>query len=83
VALTAPTPPLNINIWPREEAARGQNSDAVDSGPLFIRTLDGRADALSVLADVASQREGESDVPDSHFLTLLLKYTTGGRQSRT
>jgi Ferritin-like len=38
--------------------------------PLFVRTLDGRADALSVLADVASQREGESDVPDSHFLTF-------------
>jgi hypothetical protein len=43
----------------------------VGRGPLYLRTVRSRADALSLLADVADQGEGEGSVADSHFLAFV------------
>ncbi|MGH4016845.1 MAG: ferritin-like domain-containing protein [Pseudonocardiaceae bacterium] len=43
----------------------------VGRGPLYLRTVRNRDEALALLADITSQGEGERDMPDSHFFTLL------------
>jgi hypothetical protein len=43
----------------------------VGRGPLYLRTVSTRAEALALLADVATQGEGEVSVTGSHFLTFL------------
>ena len=43
----------------------------VGRGPLYLRTVHDRAEALALLADVANQGEGEEEMPDSHFLTFV------------
>lgn len=43
----------------------------VGRGPLYLRTVRNRNEALSLLADIASQGEGEDDMPHSHFLTFV------------
>ena len=43
----------------------------VGRGPLYVRTVRGRGEALALLADVANQGEGEEEMPDSHFLTFV------------
>lgn len=43
----------------------------VGRGPLFLRVVRNREEALSLLADVANQGEGERSMPDSHFLTFV------------
>jgi Ferritin-like len=43
----------------------------VGRGPLYLRTVRSRAEALGLLADVANQGEGEGSVADSHFLAFV------------
>jgi hypothetical protein len=43
----------------------------VGRGPLYLRTVRNRAEALSLLADIASQGEGEENMPRSHFLVFV------------
>lgn len=43
----------------------------VGRGPLYLRTVRNRDEALSLLADVASQGEGEENMPRSHFLIFV------------
>lgn len=43
----------------------------VGRGPLFLRRVATRNEALSLLTDVARQGEGEEDMPDSHFLAFV------------
>jgi hypothetical protein len=43
----------------------------VGYGPLFLRPVRSRNDALSLITDIARQGEGEQDMPQSHFLTFL------------
>ena len=43
----------------------------VGHGPLYLRTVRTRAEALGLLADVANQGEGEGSVADSHFLAFV------------
>jgi len=43
----------------------------VGRGPLYLRTVRTREEALSLLADIASQGEGEENVPRSHFLIFV------------
>lgn len=40
-------------------------------GPLFLRVVASRDQALSLLNDIASQGEGEDRILDSHFLTFV------------
>lgn len=40
-------------------------------GPLFLRVVASRDQALSLLNDIASQGEGEDSILDSHFLTFV------------
>ena len=40
-------------------------------GPLYLRTVRNRDEALSLLADIASQGEGEEDTSRSHFLVFV------------
>jgi hypothetical protein len=40
-------------------------------GPYFVRTVDSRAAAVALLADVAGQGEGEQDMVRSHFTVFL------------
>jgi rubrerythrin len=54
-------------------------------GPLFLRPVATREEALSLLTDVARQGEGEEDMPDSHFLAFVEIFDAwpkdAGRQS--
>lgn len=43
----------------------------VGHGPLYLRTVSTRAEALALIDDVAAQGEGDRDEPDSHFLTFV------------
>lgn len=43
----------------------------VGRGPLYLRTVRDRGEALSLLADVANQGEGEENMPRSHFLIFV------------
>ena len=43
----------------------------VGRGPLYLRTVRNREEALSLLADIASQGEGEENMPRSHFLVFV------------
>ena len=43
----------------------------VGRGPLYLRTVRNRDEALSLLADIASQGEGEEDTSRSHFLVFV------------
>jgi hypothetical protein len=43
----------------------------VGRGPLYLRTVRSREQALSLLLDIASQGEGEENMPRSHFLTFI------------
>jgi hypothetical protein len=43
----------------------------VGHGPLYLRTVRSRAEALALLADVANQGEGEGSVAESHFLAFV------------
>lgn len=43
----------------------------VGRGPLFLRPVRNRAEALSLLGEVAAQGEGDQDTPRSHFLIFL------------
>ncbi|HYZ08599.1 MAG TPA: ferritin-like domain-containing protein [Pseudonocardiaceae bacterium] len=43
----------------------------VGRGPLYLRSVRNRDEALSLLADIASQGEGEENVPRSHFLVFV------------
>ncbi|MGH4021818.1 MAG: ferritin-like domain-containing protein [Pseudonocardiaceae bacterium] len=43
----------------------------VGRGPLYLRTVRNRDEALSLLADIASQGEGEENTTRSHFLTFV------------
>jgi hypothetical protein len=43
----------------------------VGHGPLFLRTIHDRAEALHLLDEIAGQGEGDRDMPDSHFLTFV------------
>ena len=63
-----PDPPADLQAAPA-----GFRAD-VGRGPLFVRTLNSRADAVSLLTDVARQGEGEADAPESHFLTFVEIY---------
>jgi hypothetical protein len=40
-------------------------------GPYFLRTIDSRAAAVALLADIAGQGEGEQDMVRSHFTVFL------------
>jgi hypothetical protein len=43
----------------------------VGHGPLFLRPVHDRAGAVRLLEEIAGQGEGDTDVPDSHFLTFV------------
>ncbi|MCA1584204.1 MAG: ferritin-like protein [Acidobacteria bacterium] len=43
----------------------------VGRGPLYLRTVRDRDEALSLLADIANQGEGEENMPRSHFLIFV------------
>ncbi len=43
----------------------------VGRGPLYLRAVRTRDEALSLLADIASQGEGEENLPRSHFLMFV------------
>jgi hypothetical protein len=43
----------------------------VGQGPLFLRVVRSRDEAVSLLGDIARQGEGEDSVLDSHFLTFV------------
>jgi hypothetical protein len=43
----------------------------VGQGPLFLRVVQSRDEALSLLDDIARQGEGEDSILDSHFLTFV------------
>jgi hypothetical protein len=43
----------------------------VGQGPLFLRVVQSRGEAVSLLEDIASQGEGEDSILDSHFLAFV------------
>ncbi|MGH3937452.1 MAG: ferritin-like domain-containing protein [Pseudonocardiaceae bacterium] len=43
----------------------------VGRGPLYLRTVRSRAEALALLDDIANQGEGDEDMPRSHFLAFI------------
>ena len=43
----------------------------VGHGPLFLRPVRDRAGAVRLLEEIAGQGEGDTDMPDSHFLTFV------------
>jgi hypothetical protein len=53
------------------QAPPGRYRADLGRGPLYLRTVRNRAEALSLLADIATQGEGDEDMPRSHFLTFV------------